>query len=65
MSADDDGLRSLELISKRNKVAGVLTFDQFKIDMKPSMVLYMKSGWCINTSIGIDFTLSNRPIEDL
>ena len=25
----------------------------------------MKSGWCINTSIGIDFTLSNRPIEDL
>ena len=25
----------------------------------------MKSGWCINTSIAIDFTLSNRPIEDL
>ena len=25
----------------------------------------MKSGWCINTSIGIDFTLSNRPIEDI
>lgn len=58
------GADVLELFSERNKFAGTITIKQFVIDMKPSLLLYMKSGWLLNTSMAIDFTLSNRPITD-
>ena len=59
------GNTDLELISKRNKLMGMLTIDNFKVDMSPSLRHYLKHGWKIDTSIAIDFTLSNRPINEL
>ena len=58
------GADLLELYSDRNKFAGTISIKQFVIDMKPSLLLYMKSGWLLNTSMAIDFTLSNKPISD-
>ena len=44
---------------------GTLYVKNFKVDMKPSLINYMKRGWVLNCSIAIDFTLSNGPITDL
>ena len=44
---------------------GTLYVKNFKVDMKPSLMNYMKRGWVLNCSIAIDFTLSNGPITDL
>ena len=52
-----------EIISKRNKMMGNLLVKHFKVDMKPSLLNYMKKGWVLNCSIAIDFTLSNGPIS--
>ena len=38
---------------------GTLYVKNFKVDMKPSLMNYMKRGWVLNCSIAIDFTLSN------
>ena len=35
---------------------GFLYVDQFKVDMKPSLLNYMKNGWMLNCAIAIDFT---------
>ena len=59
------GKHKLEIISKRKKSMGFLYVDQFKVDMKPSLLNYMKNGWMLNCSIAIDFTLSNGPISHL
>ena len=56
--------RRLELISARNKFAGYLIFEKFSICMRPSLVAYLKQGWCVETSVAIDFTLSNLEITD-
>ena len=58
------GLDELVLISKRGRRAGELFVDNFKVDMKPSLFQYLRNGWQIDCSIAIDFTLSNRPIND-
>ena len=57
------GKLDFEIISKRNKMMGNLLVKHFKVDMKPSLLNYMKKGWVLNCSIAIDFTLSNGPIS--
>ena len=32
--------------------------------MRPSLIAYLRQGWCINVSLAIDFTLSNLEITD-
>ena len=59
------GKTSLEIMSKRNKSMGFLTVKFFKVDMKPSLLNYLKNGWVLNCSIAIDFTLSNGLITQL
>lgn len=39
------GKSELELINKRNKNMGSLSIENFKVDMKPSLLNYMKTGW--------------------
>ena len=39
------GGETLEIISKRDKTMGHLYVDYFKVDMKPSLLNYMKNGW--------------------
>ena len=34
------------------------------MDMRPSLAEYLQSGWQMNVTIAIDFTLSNREIKD-
>ena len=58
------GLTELELRNKRGKKMGVLRVDYFKVDMKPSLLKYMRAGWSLNMSIAIDFTLSNGAITE-
>lgn len=53
------GKTNLEITSKRNKLMGSLKVKNFKVDMKPSLLNYMKNGWVLNCTIAIDFTLSN------
>ena len=59
------GRTTLELISKRNKIMGHLYVEHFKVDMKPSLLNYLKHGWKLDCSMAIDFTLSNGPIFEL
>ena len=56
---------TLELTSLRGKFAGNLVFTNFKINMRPSMTEYFNSGWCLETAVAIDFTLSNLEISNL
>jgi len=35
------------------------------MDMKPSLLKYLQSGWSIDTSIAVDYTLSNLPVSHL
>ena len=43
---------------------GYVQFNQFEMNMRPSLIMYLREGWCINVSIAIDFTLSNLEITD-
>ena len=54
----------LALKDKRGKTKGTLCFNQFQMDMKPSLLEYLKQGWQMNVTIAVDFTLSNREIKD-
>jgi hypothetical protein len=57
--------RELPLISLRGKPAGILKVSHFKLDMKPSLLSYLRSGWHIDTTVAIDFTLSNLETTNL
>lgn len=57
------GRTTLNLVNDRKSVRGQLTFEYFKLDMRPSLIKYLKEGWNINASLAIDFTLSNNPID--
>ena len=43
----------------QNRPAGTMIFDNILYIEKPSFVEYLRSGWFINMSVAIDFTLSN------
>lgn len=54
----------LELRDAKGKVNGRIQFNQFQMDMRPSLLEYLKHGWRLNVSIAVDFTLSNLEIKD-
>jgi hypothetical protein len=54
----------LELKDAKGQVNGHIKFNQFEMDMRPSLIAYLRQGWCINVSLAIDFTLSNLEITD-
>lgn len=54
----------LELKDSKGKVGGWITFNQLVMDMRPSLVEYLRQGWKMDVSIAIDFTLSNMEITD-
>lgn len=54
----------LHIEDSKGKVTGTLTFNLFDMDMRPSLISYLKSGWNIKCSFGIDFTLSNLEPND-
>lgn len=58
-----DGI--LPIQDEKGKSAGSLSINQFKMDVKPSFVEYLKSNWKVSVSIIIDFTLSNREPSDI
>ena len=49
----------------KGKVTGQLVFNNFQMDMRPSLLEYLKHGWQMNVSIAVDFTLSNLEIKDV
>lgn len=38
----------------------MIQFKDFQVIEKPSFVEYLKTGWYVNLSVGIDFTASNQ-----
>ena len=54
----------LPICNKKGKPVGHIAFNQFQMDMRPSLAEYLQSGWQMNVTIAIDFTLSNREIKD-
>jgi len=55
---------TLEIFDKKGKLGGYIKFNQLQMDMRSSLVDYLKMGWKLDVSIAIDFTLSNREITD-
>ena len=49
---------------KKGGVTGRITFNVFKMDMRPSLIEFLEQGWKMNVSLAIDFTLSNLEIKD-
>ena len=55
---------SFTLLNQKGQKTGQLTFNQFEMDMRPSLLEYLKHGWQMDVSIAVDFTLSNLEIRD-
>jgi len=55
----------LPLKDAKGKDAGYIKFNQLLMDMRPSLLEYLKQGWTMDVSVGIDFTLSNLEIKDV
>lgn len=55
---------TMDIKDKKGKVGGKIIFNQLKMDMRPSLVDYLRQGWKMDVSIAIDFTLSNMEITD-
>lgn len=51
-------------IKKNGKNKGWIKFNTLQMDMRPSLVEYLKQGWKIDVSIAVDFSLSNLEIND-
>lgn len=49
---------------KSGQLAGVLSFNDFKVIENPNFVDYLRSGWQISLSVAIDFTASNGQTSD-
>ena len=54
----------LKLKNKSGGAAGFIRFDHLKMDVRPSLVEYLRHGWKMDVSIAIDFSLSNLEITD-
>ncbi len=55
---------NMELLDSKGKVKGTICFNQFQMDMRPSLLDYLSHGWQMQVTIAIDFTLSNLEITD-
>ena len=58
------GRHILELTTSRGKSAGTVTVTNLHMNLRPSLLAYLKSGWRISTGVAIDFTLSNKPYDN-
>ena len=52
------------VIKRQGNPYGSLTFDNFQLIERPTMIDYIRSGWIISLSVSIDFTSSNGEITD-
>jgi len=52
------------IIRKDGKTHGEMTFENFKLIERPTMVDYFRSGWIVSLSVAIDFTASNGELSD-
>ena len=55
----------LKLENKKGSLAGYIQFNQFQMDMRPSLLEFLSNGWQMNVSIAVDYTLSNLEVNDL
>ena len=58
------GDNPLVIRNSKGKKTGELLFKTLKMDMRPSLVSYLREGWKIDVSIAVDFSLSNLEIND-
>lgn len=58
------GRTMLEIKSDRGLKGGTIIFKQINMNLKPSLLAYLKSGWKISCGVSIDFTLSNKPYNN-
>jgi len=56
--------KRLTIKNSKGEENGYIQFNQFDMDMRPSLIGYLREGWSINVSLAIDFTLSNLEITD-
>ena len=54
----------ITLTNAKGQKTGQIAFNQFQMDMRPSLAEYLQSGWQMNVTIAVDFTLSNMEIKD-
>lgn len=58
------GRTNLQLTKKNGKPGGRIEVTNISLNLRPSLLAYLNSGWRISCGIAIDFTLSNRPYDD-
>lgn len=58
------GRNNFEILSSRGVKCGSIQFTQLKMNLKPSLLAYLKSGWKISCGVSIDFTFSNKPYNN-
>jgi hypothetical protein len=49
-----------QLIGPGNVIGGTLRFEDFAQIFKPNFIEYLQKGWCVNMSVAVDFTASNK-----
>ena len=54
----------MAIIDKKGKTTSRITFNVFKMEMRPSLIEFLEQDWKVNVSLAIDFTLSNLEIQD-
>lgn len=54
----------IKLKNVKGVSGGFIKFNQFKMDVRPSLVEYLRYGWQLDVSIAVDFSLSNLEIND-
>ncbi len=52
------------ILTKKTARGGNLIVDQFTVIEMPNFMEYLRSGWCINLSVAIDYTASNGDVVD-
>ena len=60
----DRETQNLDIIKKQGMPYGSMTFSQFQLIEKPTMMEYFRSGWIVSLSVAIDFTASNGELSD-
>jgi len=58
------GNNVFEIKGERGVMGGSIKIKQLKMDLKPSFLAYLKSGWKIACGVSVDFSLSNKPYNN-
>jgi hypothetical protein len=51
-------------LNRKGQRGGNLVLEQFTVIEMPNFMEYLRSGWCINLSVAIDYTASNKDIVE-